>query len=94
MVHRYWRDMLNLNISFKDIDASELLMMLQPKVCASTGSACSSGKIETSHVLESIGLSSERKKGAVRFSFSHQMTFEQLDYGLDIIKHTVSHLTG
>ena len=84
----------NLNISFKNIDASELLMMLQPKVCASTGSACSSGKIETSHVLESIGLSSERKKGAVRFSFSHQMTFEQLDYGLDIIKNTVSHLTG
>ena len=83
----------NLNVSLESIDASELLMMLQPNVCASTGSACSSRNIETSHVLEAIGLSNERKKGAVRFSFSHQLTFEQLDYGLDIIKQTVSNLS-
>lgn len=76
----------NLNISFGDVDATELLLALQPNVCASTGSACSSGAIEDSHVLTSLGLSSERCGSALRFSFSHLNTTEEVDIALEYIR--------
>ena len=75
----------NLNVSFGDIDATELLMSLQPNVCASTGSACSSGAIEESHVLTAIGLSSERCSSALRFSFSHSTNIKDVDIALRYI---------
>jgi cysteine desulfurase len=67
----------NLNISFEGVDATELLMSLQPNVCASTGSACASGEIEASHVLSALGLSDDRCGSALRFSFSHDMKMEE-----------------
>jgi len=76
----------NLNISFGDVNATEFLMSLQPNVCASTGSACSSGVIEDSHVLTAIGLSSERCASALRFSFSHTNTIEEMDIALEYIR--------
>ena len=76
----------NINVSFGDIDATELLMSLQPNVCASTGSACSSGAIEESHVLTAIGLSSERCSSALRFSFSHSTTIKDVDIALRIYR--------
>lgn len=79
----------NLNISFGDVDATELLMALQPNVCASTGSACSSGAIEDSHVLTSLGLSSERCASALRFSFSHLNSVEEVDIALKYIQESL-----
>lgn len=76
----------NLNISFLDLDASELLMSLQPNVCASTGSACSSGTLENSHVLTALGLSSERSSSALRFSFSYLNSIEEMDIALEYIR--------
>ena len=76
----------NLNVSFTDMDATELLMSLQPKVCASTGSACGSGIIEDSHVLTAIGLSSKRCTSALRFSLSHTNTIEEMDKALEYIR--------
>ena len=80
------RHVANLNISFMDVDATELLMSLQPNVCASTGSACSSGAIEESHVLSAIGLSSERCGSALRFSFSHEISIADADVALEYIR--------
>ena len=79
------RHVANLNISFVDVDATELLMSLQPNVCVSTGSACSSGAIEESHVLAAIGLSSERCGSALRFSFSHTTSIEDANAALQYI---------
>lgn len=76
----------NLNISFLDVDATELLMSLQPNVCASTGSACSSGTLENSHVLTALGLSSERSSSALRFSFSYLNSIEEMDIALEYIR--------
>jgi cysteine desulfurase len=80
------RHVANLNISFVDVDATELLMSLQPNICASTGSACSSGAIEDSHVLKAIGLSSARCGSAVRFSFSHTNSIDEADLALEYIR--------
>jgi len=59
----------NVNIQFSGINNHELLGMLQPKVAASTGSACNSGIPGASHVLSAIGLSRDQANSSVRFSF-------------------------
>lgn len=71
----------NLNISFKGIESEELLLKLDALgVCASGGSACSSGESTPSHVLTSIGVNNEMAKGTVRFSFGDFNTMEDVDY--------------
>ena len=64
----------NLNLLFRSIDASLLLQHLHPNVAASTGSACTSGQPEPSHVLRSIGLSPEEANASVRFSIGRFTT--------------------
>lgn len=64
----------NLNLLFRSIDASLLLQHLHPNVAASTGSACTSGQLEPSHVLHSIGLSPEEASGSIRFSIGRFTT--------------------
>ncbi len=59
----------NANIRFDNCDAHQLLQSLQPKVAASTGSACTSGTPEPSHVLRAIGLSVDQANQSIRFSF-------------------------
>ena len=59
----------NLNIRFPGFDSRDLLQYLQPKIAASTGSACSTGIEEPSYVLKAIGLSSEEASQCIRFSF-------------------------
>ena len=59
----------NLNIRFPGFDSRDLLQYLQPKIAASTGSACSTGVEEPSYVLKAIGLSSEEASQCIRFSF-------------------------
>ena len=77
----------NLNVSFKNIDSSELLFKLDNfGICASGGSACSSGDNNPSHVLTAIGVTNELAKGAVRFSFGDFNTKDDVDYLVKILK--------
>lgn len=71
----------NINISFEGVDSSELLFELDELgICASGGSACSSGDNNPSHVLTAIGIPDELAKGAIRFSFGDFNKKEDVDY--------------
>lgn len=77
----------NLNISFENIESTELLFKLDSHgICASGGSACSSGDTNPSHVLTAIGLPNNLSKGAVRFSFGDFNTIEDVDYLIEVLK--------
>ena len=71
----------NSNISFKGVSGSELLMKLDERgICASAGSACSSGSSMPSHVLTAIGLTSEYAEGTLRVTFGDENTKEDVEY--------------
>ena len=71
----------NSNISFISMDGEELLFKLDKKgICASTGSACSSGSTEPSHVLTAIGLTEEIANSSLRITFGNENTKEDVDY--------------
>lgn len=83
-----------LNISFNpryfDIEENTLIMNFAIRgVAVSSGSACTSGVLEPSHVLLGIGYDEKRASTAVRFSFSPQTTFDDIDYTIDIIKEII-----
>lgn len=83
----------NVNISFQFIEGDNLLVMLDTAgVCASVGSACSSGSKIPSHVLTAIGLPDEIAYGTLRMTLSDQNTFEELDYVVDTLKKQVKEL--
>ena len=80
----------NINVSFENIDSSELLFKLDEYgICASGGSACSSGENSPSHVLTAIGVPSELAKGAIRFTFGDFNTKEDIDYLIAAIAHLI-----
>lgn len=80
----------NINISFEGHDATELLYKLDEMgICASGGSACSSGDNSPSHVLTAIGLPSELAKGAIRFTFGDFNTKDDVDYLIAAIAHLI-----
>lgn len=71
----------NVNFSFLHVEGEELLFKLDEKgICASSGSACTSGSSAPSHVLTAIGLSKELSKGALRISFGEDNTKEDVDF--------------
>lgn len=71
----------NANISFEFVEGESILLLLDYKgVCASSGSACTSGSLDPSHVLLAIGLPHEKAHGSVRMSLGHFTTEEQVDY--------------
>lgn len=77
----------NANFSFKGVDAEQLLLYLDSYgICASAGSACTSGQSSPSHVLLSIGLKEEYIQGALRASFGMSNTIEDVKYLVDKIK--------
>ena len=77
----------NINLSFIGINGETLLIILdQNGICASSGSACSSGSLDPSHVLTSIGLSSQEAGSSLRFTLSEKNTRDEIDYTIDIIK--------
>lgn len=83
----------NANITFKGVDGEALLYALDLHgVCASLGSACSSGTIEPSYVLKEIGLSDQDAKSTVRFSLSYNNTYEEIDRAIKIIKERIINL--
>jgi len=83
----------NVNISFQFIEGESLLIMLDMKgICASSGSACTSGSLDPSHVLLAIGMEHEMAHGSLRLSISEDNTQEELDYTIDQIKEIVDKL--
>ena len=75
----------NLNIFFPNVLASDLIFSLQPHVCASSGSACSSGSIEPSYVLLALGFSDKRASSSIRFSVGTASSAEDLREAADLI---------
>ena len=83
----------NTNISFIGVDSGSLLLELDKKgICASAGSACSSGKSEPSHVLTSIGLTSELANSALRVTFGTFNNKWEIDYFIDNLKEIINNL--
>jgi len=83
----------NVNMCFEGIEGESLLLMLDLKgVCASSGSACTSGSLEPSHVLLSIGLPAEIAHGSLRLTFGDQNTEEDIDYILEVLPKIVERL--
>ena len=83
----------NLNISFEGIEGESLLLKLDfAGICGSSGSACTSGSLDPSHVLLAIGLPHEIAHGSLRISFSDQNTEEDVDYILEVLPEIVTSL--
>lgn len=83
----------NVNMCFEGIEGESLLLRLDLKgVQASSGSACTSGSLDPSHVLLAIGLPHEIAHGSMRLSFSDENTEEDIDYILEIVPEIVSYL--
>ena len=91
--HREKRLPGNVNISFCFIEGESLLIMLDMRgVCASSGSACTSGSLEPSHVLLAIGLKHEEAHGSLRMTLSEENTKEELDQVVGHLKEIVQRL--
>lgn len=83
----------NVNISFRFIEGESLLIMLDMKgICASSGSACTSGSLDPSHVLLAIGLPHEIAHGSLRMTLGDENTKEEMDYVVDNLKEIVTRL--
>ncbi len=83
----------NVNISFEGIEGESLLLLLDAAgICASSGSACTSGSLDPSHVLLSIGLKHEVAHGSLRLSFSDDNTLEDADRILEVLPGIVEKL--
>ena len=91
--HRTKRLPGNANISFKFVDGEALLLNLDTKgICASTGSACTSGSLDPSHVLLAIGLPHDVAQGSLRITFGEDNTKEDVDFLVDTLVNVVEKL--
>ena len=83
----------NVNFSFQFIEGESLLIMLDMKgICASSGSACTSGSLDPSHVLLAIGLPHEIAHGSLRLTLSEEITIEDADIAIEAVKEIVAKL--
>ncbi len=83
----------NVNICFQFVEGESLLIMLDMKgICASSGSACTSGSLDPSHVLLAIGLPHEIAHGSLRLTLGGDTTKEDIDYTIETIKEIVAQL--
>lgn len=83
----------NINIQFDTVEGEALVQMLSARgIMISSGSACSSGSLQSSHVLRAIGLTGGRANESVRITLSHENTEEEIDYMISNIRDCVSHL--
>jgi len=91
--HRTNRLPNNTNFSFQFIEGESLLIMLDMEgICGSSGSACTSGSLDPSHVLLAIGLPHEIAHGSLRLTLSEETTKEDLDYVLEQLKRIIERL--
>jgi cysteine desulfurase len=85
----------NLNFGFRYVEGESLLLFLDSKgIAASTGSACSSKKLEPSHVLRSLGLRPEECHGSLRITMGRSNTEEDVDYVANCIAEAVDRFRG
>ena len=83
----------NINVSFYFVESESILLHLDFKgIAASSGSACTSGSLDPSHVLLAIGVSHEHANGSVRLSLSDENTMEEADYAVDSLVEIVARL--
>ena len=83
----------NINMCFEGIEGESMLLMLDAKgICASSGSACTSGSLDPSHVLLAIGLPHEIAHGSLRISLSEFNTLEEVNYIIENVTQIVSNL--
>lgn len=83
----------NANFSFQFVEGESLLIMLDMKgICGSSGSACTSGSLDPSHVLLAIGLPHEIAHGSLRLTLSEETTKEEIDYTVEAVKEIVEKL--
>ena len=81
------------NISFDGVEAESLLIALDLEgVAVSTGSACSSGSLEPSHVLRAMGLATARARNSLRFSLGWETTQAEIDFVIDVLPALVTRL--
>ena len=82
-----------VNMCFEGIEGESLLLLLDAKgVCASSGSACTSGSLDPSHVLLSLGLPHEVAHGSLRLSIGEYNTMEEIDHIIKVVPEVVSYL--
>ena len=83
----------NVNFSFQFVEGESLLIMLDMEgICASSGSACTSGSLDASHVLLSLGLPDEIAHGSLRLTLSQETTRQEIDTTVEALKRIVSKL--
>ena len=83
----------NVNFCFRFIEGEGMLMLLDFNgICASSGSACTSGSLDPSHVLLAIGLPHEIAHGSLRLSLSEETTMEEADKVVDVLKESIARL--
>ena len=93
--HRKDRLPNNINFCIRFIEGESVLIMLdQAGICASSGSACTSGALDPSHVLRAIGLSDEMAHESLRLTLSYENTKEEIDTAVDELKRIVERLRG
>ena len=91
--HRTMRLPNNANFSFQFIEGESLLIMLDMEgICGSSGSACTSGSLDPSHVLLAIGLPHEIAHGSLRLTLSEETTKEELDFVVESLKKIIDRL--
>ena len=91
--HRTDRLPNNANFSFQFVEGESLLIKLDMKgICASSGSACTSGSLDPSHVLLAIGLPHEIAHGSLRMTLSEETTMEDADFVVDKLKDITANL--
>lgn len=91
--HRTKRLPGNVNLSFSGIEGESLLLMLNANgICASSGSACTSGSLDPSHVLLAIGLPHEIAHGSLRLSLSDENSMDDVDYILEVLPPIIDKL--
>lgn len=92
---RQFRLSNNASFCFKGITGEAAAILLDTQgICVSSGSACSTGSLEDSHVLSAIGLESEWAQGAVRITLGAENTKEEIDYTLEKLKMVVADMRG
>jgi len=91
--HREKRLPNNVNFSFEFVEGESLLIKLDMEgICASSGSACTSGSLDPSHVLLAIGLPHEKAHGSLRLTFSEENTKDEVDFTVEKIKEILVYL--
>ena len=85
----------NVNFCFEGIEGESLLLLLDDKgICASSGSACTSGSLDPSHVLLAIGRVHDIAHGSLRLTLSEEITAEDVAYTIQAVKEVVAYLRG